>query len=207
MAAQFYRYLTPTEVKSLKKTIKAQKGNEAERDLAWITLCLNTGIRITPLTLYTVGDARKAIRDGRFIVRAETNKGKKALNALLLRDAEQALLDLLRIRSEMGGDNRQFDEPLLISARGKTKGTGMTARSFQLRLRHWAKVANLQNADHISPHWLRHTMAKEIIHQSTAKNPLQIVQAALGHTSIASTGVYTMPDREMIDAGLENIRV
>ncbi|OQX07925.1 MAG: hypothetical protein BWK73_26785 [Thiothrix lacustris] len=207
MAAQFYRYLNPSEVKTLKKTIRTSTGLEAERDLAWITLCLNTGIRVEPLSLYTVGDARTALRHGRFVVRGETNKRGKGVNILLLKDAEQAIIDLLRIRQSMGGDNRQTDEPLLISARGKSKGTGMTTRAYQLRLRHWATKAGLACAEQVSPHWLRHTLAKEIIHQSTAKNPLQIVQATLGHSNIASTGIYTMPDRETIDAGLETVRV
>lgn len=207
MAAQFHRYLTPSEFRALKRTIKAHKSLEAERDLAWIRLMSNTGLRITPMTLFSVADARRCLRNGRFMVRGETNKRGKGVNNLLLKEAETALLDLLRIRVAMGGDNRDLDAPLLISARGQTKGEGMTPRALQLRLRHWAQKAELSCAGQISPHWLRHTFAKEIIHQSTAKNPLQIVQAVLGHASLASTGIYTMPDKEEVDAGVELVRV
>lgn len=205
--SQFYRYLTPTEVKTLRKTLKSTTGVEAARDLAWINLMLATGIRVGALSQYTVGDAIEALRRQRFVIRGDINKRGTRCDNLLTREAEQCLKDLLNIREDMGGDNRQHDEMLIIGTRGSKAKQGMTPRTYQMALKKWAYAADLSCASQVSPHWLRHTLGKEIMRQSTAKNPLQIVQAVFGHKDLNSTGVYTRPDKEMVDAGYGSVHV
>jgi hypothetical protein len=39
--------------------------------------------------------------------------------------------------------------------------------------------------------------------QSTARDPLGVVQGGLGHSSRASTGIYTLPEREDMERALE----
>jgi site-specific recombinase XerD len=168
---------------------------------------LATGIRVGALAQYTVGDAIAAIRTQRFVIRGDINKRGTRCDNLLTREAEQALKDLLNLREDMGGDNRQHDEQLIIGMRGPKAKQGMTARAYQLALKKWAYAADLSCAAQVSPHWLRHTLGKEIMRQSTAKNPLQIVQAVFGHKDLNSTGVYTRPDKEMVDAGYGSVRI
>jgi site-specific recombinase XerC len=66
---------------------------------------------------------------------------------------------------------------------------------------HWREHTGLPVE--ASPHWLRHTLAKRIIARSTARNPLGVVQHALGHHSLNSTGIYTAPDRDELARALE----
>jgi integrase len=77
---------------------------------------------------------------------------------------------------------------------GKALHEHMSVRSFQARMKHWASLADLP--DGVSPHWLRHTRGVNIIRRSRGNNPLKVAQLALGHASIASTGIYTQMSRE-----------
>jgi site-specific recombinase XerC len=69
-----------------------------------------------------------------------------------------------------------------------------------LRFSAWAARAGLPTK--ASPHWLRHTRAMNVIRRSSAVNPRGVVQSALGHVSIRSTGVYTRTPREEVEAAL-----
>ncbi|MCW8829971.1 MAG: tyrosine-type recombinase/integrase, partial [Gammaproteobacteria bacterium] len=55
------------------------------------------------------------------------------------------------------------------------------------------------------PHFFRHTCGQRIMERSTAVNPLQVVQAALGHSDIKNTAIYTRPTREQLAADMEAI--
>jgi integrase len=79
----------------------------------------------------------------------------------------------------------------------------MSVRSYQARIKLWAGAAGLDQR--ISPHWLRHTRAMNIIRRSRASNPLDIVKQALAHQSIASTGIYTRMAREEYVRDLQGI--
>jgi site-specific recombinase XerD len=76
----------------------------------------------------------------------------------------------------------------------------MSVRAFQYALAQWAQRAGIVHE--ITPHWLRHTRAMNILRRSTAREPLRLVQAALGHANLASTGVYIRVSREELEAEL-----
>lgn len=196
----FDRYLTPEEERRLLRAVARVKDLWAERDHAWMRLILNTGIRVGALSRLTVGDAREALADKRLALRAEIQKGKRAHGVFLNRDAEKALRDLLRIRKAMGHHNEALEAPLVMGR----KHQGLSPRSYQERLTLWAREAGLPAA--VSPHWLRHTVAKRIMATTTHSNPLGVVQKALGHRSISSTGVYTQPDKEAVRQAMEGMR-
>ena len=79
----------------------------------------------------------------------------------------------------------------------------MTVRQYEHRIRHWAEAAGITEA--VTPHWLRHTRAKNIMRNSTSNDPRGIVQRALGHSSIASTGIYTEIDRDELAEALHQV--
>ncbi|WP_020395365.1 tyrosine-type recombinase/integrase [Thiolinea disciformis] len=199
----FNKYLTPSEQRSLLATIKKHKALDAQRDAAWMELAVYTGIRVSPLTKLTVGDARRALASKRFVIRAEINKRHVKSENALHRNTEDALRDLLKIRAQMGCDNSDFDAPLLVSIKGKRdKLQPLTPRALQIAMRKWARLAGLACAEEITPHWLRHTLAKRIIASSTSNNPLGIVRAVLGHKSIATTAIYVEPDKDEVDSAI-----
>jgi site-specific recombinase XerC len=79
----------------------------------------------------------------------------------------------------------------------------LTARAIQQRVAMWSAAAGLP--DGVSPHWFRHSRAMNIMKRTTSNDPRGIVQAALGHASIASTGIYTGVTREDLAAALDEV--
>ncbi len=196
----FHKYLTPEEERVLLRTVGRVNDVYAKRDLGWIRLILATGIRIGACSQLTVGDARAAFADRELTLRADIQKGKRRHSVPLTRDTEAALKLLLSVRRMMGRNNLDLDAPLILGR----KHAGLSVRQYQERMRYWAAAAGLPHA--VTPHWLRHTVAKRVIATSEAREPLLVAQRVLGHADIRSTAIYTQPDKEAVRAALEGMR-
>lgn len=198
----FERYLTEPEQQRLLRAMRLQGGDVlARRDRGWVETLIHSGMRIGEFSLMTVGDALAALRTGWIFIPKERRKGKRRDHQVLVTaPLREALQGLLRARAEMTGCRQSHETAPLVMSR---EGGGLTPRMFQLRMKHWARLADLPEA--VTPHWLRHTRAKNVIRRSTSNNPLSVVQAALGHASLASTGVYVAIDREELAAGLAEV--
>lgn len=194
--SEFNRYLTESEERQLWNTMKNRKELFARRDYAWMRLLRQTGIRIGSLAGVTVQDAYGAIRNRSLPLRRA--KGQRRYTVRVNRAARTALRELLALRAEQGHPQIP-DSPLIMSRQGEA---GMAVRTFQHRMKYWVEIAQLPVA--ATPHWFRHTLAKRLIARSTARDPLGIVQSALGHRTISSTGVYTRADREEVERAMED---
>ena len=73
------------------------------------------------------------------------------------------------------------DDPVFRSRRG---GPLSTVQAWRI-VRQAARTAGL--AQPVSPHWLRHAHATHALDRGA---PLHLVQATLGHRSVATTGRY-----------------
>lgn len=193
---QFERYLTVAEERRLMATVRGRADLQARRDAAWMQAMRHTGVRVTAFSRLQVQDAREALRTGRLELAAQHQKGRRGHAVPVNRKARAALQALLRVRREQGYAEHP-DAPLVMSRNHRA----LSVRSYQARVRHWCREAGLDVA--ASPHWFRHTLAKRLLAQSTARDPLGVVQAALGHASRASTGIYTRPDREEVALAME----
>lgn len=199
------RYFPPEEQQKLIDTAGQFTDVLARRDHAWMRAMLHSGLRVQEFSLITVGAALEALRSKYLFIPREIRKGKKRDHSVFVTQALRTdLEDLLKIRFEITGEGEShLDEALVISRQHGGAGRPMTVRSYELRLKHWAKQAGL--SDKASPHWLRHTRAMNIMRNSKAEDPRGVAQAALGHVSIASTGVYTGVLREELEAALNQV--
>lgn len=195
--AVFARYLTEVEERQLMRHVAKFADVLAQRDHAWMIFMRQTGVRVDTLAQITVADARTMIATNTLNVRDEIAKGERGYEVPLKKAARDALVRLLRVRAQQGFPPEP-DAPLLMSRKRK----GISVRSLQARMQMWVRSAELPVA--ASPHWLRHTLAKRLVQYSEARDPLGIVQIALGHRSRNSTAVYTLPDREEVRRALEN---
>ncbi len=178
---------TPKTEKRLPKTLDVDqtarlvelKGNEALtlRDRAIMELMYSSGLRLAEcvsLDLYSVD-----IRDGLVTV---TGKGNKTRKAPVGNYALNAVSSWLKVRPKIAA----LDETaLFVSARG----TRISARSVQQRLRHWGLKQGLDTNVH--PHMLRHSFATHLLESS---GDLRAVQELLGHADISTTQIYTSLD-------------
>ena len=218
--AMLKRYLTDEEQRELLKVTKAQAGLLAQRDHAWIKLLIETGMRVNELATLTFLQATQALATGWLVIKAEQRKGhglkarageekrpaKRVSHEYMVTEpVRQCLVKLIALQMELHPAVMVPPEvmpPLIWGRCGVVQRKGvpvvlaehMSVRSFQARMKHWGKLAGL--AEGVSPHWLRHTRGVNIIRRSRGNNPLKVAQLALGHASIASTGIYTQMSRE-----------
>lgn len=190
------RYLTESEEKKLFDLIKKTHSLNSERDFYWMILIRMTGIRCGSLSKLTATDARIALEKGSLALTNEISKGGKGYTVYINKTAKDALSNLLTLRKQYGPTD---SNKLILSTRGK----GLSPRRFREIAQEWGEKAGIPG---FSPHWLRHTIAKRIIKNSTAQNPLGIVKSVLGHSNINSTSIYTIPDKEEIRDAMRQVQ-
>ncbi|MGE0350931.1 tyrosine-type recombinase/integrase [Hydrogenophaga sp.] len=195
------RYFPESEQARLLNAAKACADPLAQRDYHWMAALLLTGMRIGEFSRLTVPQVALALRVGWLVSRPEDCKGKRGNEyavTMPLRTHLQALLSLA---------DRQYDgngrpEPLVPGR----FGGHLTPRSYELRMKHWIREAGLD--ERASPHWMRHSRGMNIVRRSRAQSPgmaMKVAQAALGHASLKSTGVYLNLSREELAAELQAV--
>lgn len=204
-ANQMDRYLTEDEQTRLLAVLKTAAGRDilGRRDDAWIRMLIHSGMRIRESATITVIEALDALKTGYLFIPKEHRKGfvkgvardhSVYVTQALRRDIE----DLIKVRAELCPEGCRVDAPLVIGRHGYA----VTTRNLEMRYKLHATEAGLANT---SPHWLRHTRAQNIMRRSTARDPRGVVQRALGHASIKSSGVYTGTPREDVEAALREV--
>lgn len=195
------RYFPEDEQTRLLGAAKACAHPLAQRDYHWMAALILTGMRIYEFSRLTVPQVALSLRTGWLVSRPEDCKGGRGNEYSVtnrLRVHLQALLDF----AEQAHKGDGMPEPLVP---GRFGGF-LTPRSYELRMKQWVKAAGLDERG--SPHWMRHTRGMNIIRRTRAKNPamaLKVTQAALGHASLKSTGVYLTLSREELAAELQAV--
>jgi integrase/recombinase XerC len=147
------------------------------RDRAMFELFYSSGLRLSELADLDLNDLD--LQSGEAEV---TGKGRKTRIVPVGQHALNALAVWLQQRAPLARDNT----PALFL---NQRGTRLTPRSIQLRLKRWALQAGLNQ--HVHPHLLRHAFATHVLQSS---GDLRAVQEMLGHASISTTQVYTHLD-------------
>lgn len=203
----FYRYLvretgleadptarvgSPSRPRSIPKAITVEQVERlidsppqdllGRRDTAMIEVLYGAGLRISELVDLDVDDVD--IEAGTVLVRS--GKGGKGRMVPLGRAARRAVGDyLVQSRPELirravrGADAAA----LFLNARGRRLGR----QGCWKVLKHHAGTAGLDRL--VSPHTLRHSFAT---HMLDAGADIRVVQELLGHSSLATTQVYTL---------------
>ena len=120
--------------------------------------------------------------------------GKHDHSVYLTKSLRVALINLIDIRGSFNAEH------YLIA--GRTDQEPMSTRNMQQRVKSWANQAGLSHLN-VTPHFFRHTMAMNLIRNSSAKEPLRIVKSALGHRNINTTAIYTAATREEVAEAME----
>lgn len=149
------------------------------RDKAMFELFYSSGLRLAELVRLDVDDAREAIDEAELGV---IGKGNKARRVPVGRKAVEALRAWLALRAAHA---RTGERALFTGARGGR----IAPRVVQHRLARWARHLGITAPVH--PHVLRHSFATHLLQSS---GDLRAVQDLLGHSSIATTQVYTHLD-------------
>lgn len=159
------------------------------RDVAIVTLFLNTGLRLSELSALNVKDISP---DNTINI---IGKGNKERMIYLNDSTMDALNDYLRIRKEEGLENQ---EALFLSMRKNR----MSNRSIQHMIKKHLEEAGFDTTKY-TVHKLRHTAATLIYHYGNTD--LRSLQEILGHESVTTTQIYThVKQDEIKQAMLDN---
>ena len=152
-------------------------GAIVDRDRAILELLYSSGLRLAELIDLNLGDVD--MHDATVRV---TGKGNKDRIVPVGRHALKALRRWYTTR----GDLADADEKAIFVS---NRGTRISARSVQARVKHWAKQQGLDA--NVYPHLFRHSFATHVLESS---HDLRGVQELLGHANISTTQVYTHLD-------------
>jgi integrase/recombinase XerC len=162
-------------------------------NLAMFELLYSSGLRVSELVHIDL----QFLKDGNYqsagwidLPAAEvfvTGKGHKMRSVPVGAPAIAAIERWLAVRANVMPAQAPIHDAnaLFVSERG----TRMSPRVAQLRIKAHGKALGL--ASDVHPHVLRHSFASHVLQSS---GDLRAVQELLGHTSIASTQVYTSLD-------------
>ena len=176
--------------------VRAVRKSGNIRDLAIITILLHTGIRVNELCNLHVTDIVLSKNSNMITVRE--GKGTKRRNIPLNPTVVGILKDYLEskngYRARIGASNDQSQ--FLFYGQ---KRTPLTDRGVRYIIKKYAYIAKIE---HVSPHSLRHTCAKNLI---DAGQPIDRVSKILGHSSVNTTTIYTMPTERDLQKTIDSI--
>jgi integrase/recombinase XerD len=149
------------------------------RDHAIITVMAYTGLRVSEVT----GLDRDDINIRERTLNVVSGKGDKDRMVVFTNQTALALRRWLEARDDVGSD------ALFVNR----SGGRITARSVQRIVKKYAGEAGIHKV--VTPHVLRHTMATTLLRHGA---DIRIIQQLLGHSSIATTQIYTHVDDAML---------
>ena len=165
--------LSPEDVEQL---LNFKPTNVIEiRDMAIVELMYSSGLRVSETVNININD----FEENKSFLRV-LGKGAKTRLVPMGRFAINAIDDWLKERDKIQNNT----DALFLNA----KGTRLTVRSIQLRLK---KMAVKQGLPPIHPHMLRHSFATHMLESS---GDLRTIQELLGHSSLSTTQIYTKLD-------------
>lgn len=162
--------------KSAKKPSKLDE-YEMLRDAAVFELLYSTGCRISEVIhlIWQEIDLEKST----VIV---TGKGSKQRLCIIGKDAKKALEKMREAAMAMWHDGGDASSAIFLNREGKM----LCVRNVERSIKRWLSYAGLPSA--ITPHKLRHSFATHLL---DAGADLRSVQEMLGHSSPATTQIYT----------------
>jgi len=178
------KWLDKNEQYALLRAVQ-EKGRK--RDIALITLMLNTGLRVSEVSKLAMSDVQISPRKGSLTVRQ--GKGEKHRTVPLNADTRRAIKDYLR------EDDREDAQHLFLSQRG---GPLQPSGIYYL-VNRYAYNARLED---VTPHTLRHTFGKNLVDAGVS---LDRVAQLLGHESVDTTRIYTRPSQQDLQRDVEKI--
>jgi integrase/recombinase XerD len=149
------------------------------RDHAIITIMAYTGLRVSEVCHLDCED----INLGERTLNVVSGKGDKDRMVVFAQPTAMALRRWLEARQEVGSD------ALFVNNRGGR----ISPRSVQRIVKRYASEAGIRKV--VTPHVLRHTMATTLLRHGA---DIRIIQQLLGHSSIATTQIYTHVDDAML---------
>ena len=186
------RAISEAQVRRLLEQPAKLASPEGRRDWAMLEMLYATGLRVSELVALNVDDV--SLADARVRCPGKQRERLIAINS----GAQVALGEYLTDGRPALVRHRNGEPALFVNHRGER----LTRQGVWLIIKLHARQADLEVP--ITPHTLRHSFAA---HALQASSDVRSVQEILGHTSKASTQIYTQltqprPTREGVGEGV-----
>jgi type 1 fimbriae regulatory protein FimB len=178
--------LTPDEILRVLKVASASKRNHA-----MILCAFRFGMRASEVCNLRLTDLN--IKDGTITVRRL--KGSKTSVGHLTNVQGQPLLSVARVLKAWLDERDDASQFVFTSQKGGRMDRSAFFRMFQ----NVATEAGL-SPEKRHPHCCKHSLGFAMV---AANRSLTTIQNALGHRSVASTGIYAQPSREQVDHAIQ----
>ncbi|WP_028047918.1 site-specific tyrosine recombinase XerD [Cellulomonas sp. URHE0023] len=153
------------------------------RDRALLELVYGTGARISEAIGLDVDDLDRTPGFASVRLFGKGRKERVVPVGSFALDAVDAYL--VRGRPAMSTGSRGGSPGLFLN----TRGARLSRQSAWAVLRSAAEKAGLADAEHVSPHTLRHSFATHLL---AGGADVRVVQELLGHASVTTTQIYTL---------------
>ncbi len=159
------------------------------RDYLIFEILYCTGLRVSELASLKISMVRQS--DGKLIVRGKGNKER----VVFLGDSAKSYLQRYLVLRNGRRTKNQDEDALFLSQRDSV----LSIRGIQYLVSSY--LDKLGIFKHISPHVLRHSFATHLLNSGA---DIRSVQELLGHSSLATTQVYTHISKQKMREVLEN---
>lgn len=153
------------------------------RDATLLELLYGTGARVSEVCALDVDDAVSALRADEPALRLRGKGGKERMVPLGSYAAEAIDAYLVRARPVFAEAAKAGGPALLLGQRGQR----LSRQSAWAVIQRAAEAAGVTSD--VSPHSLRHSFATHLLDGGA---DLRVVQELLGHSSVATTQIYTL---------------
>lgn len=178
--------LTPDEMLKVLKVASASKRNHA-----MILFAFRFGMRASEVCDLRMSDIDR--KNGTVTIRRL--KGSKTSVGQMTNVQGQPLLSATRVLNAWLDDRQDASEFVFTSQ----KGGGLDRSAFFRMFQAVATEAGMP-PEKRHPHCCKHSLGYAMV---AANRSLTTVQNALGHRSVASTGIYAQPSREQVDHAIQ----
>jgi integrase/recombinase XerD len=186
---QLPKVLTEPEITSLLEQPN-QRYFGPHRDYLYMRLMLKAGLRASEAV--SLQPENIDLMSGKLMVRE--GKGAKDRTLWIGEEMLSELRDWMDRRQETAGDPKY----LLPTSKGTKVATSHLRRS----VKRYARKADIEEVERVSPHTLRHTFATRL-YRETGK--IRMVQKALGHSDLSTTMIYTHVVDEELETALKGL--
>lgn len=185
------RVLTESEQEKLVSFFNARYWTP-HRNQTMVLVMLDAGLRVGEVVALKVDHVdlltrRITIREG---------KGAKDRRVPIVERLHAALTAWYERRAGIVDTTCQWVFPTRVGAQVQSSDVRRVVKRTAGRVR-------LPEADRVSPHTLRHSFATDLLNET---GNLRLVQHLLGHTSVATTQIYTHLADEHLDQALSGFR-
>ncbi len=180
--------LSDAQIQILLKASQSSEKNEYRslRNKVALMLLYGTGCRVTELCSIDLADLQLDLRNLRI-----SGKGSKERVVPVVTEVMEALGEYLKIRQFLA---EPIEKSLIVNDRGH--------RPSRIDIFRWLKRWSVEAGfkKNVSPHKLRHACATQLLREGV---DLRSIQTLLGHSSIATTEIYTKVENSDLEEAVQ----